>query len=645
MHRASPVWGALAIVLLAGIFVGGSVTAASSGEPVIVSATVPSATWLSVDPAGTAPAGNCKTGVANRTSFGTVLPGMPAVTTQDCEVVFGSSNDTSMLQIGQADGYGKAMWMSGTGALDGAFAGTGTATLLIGTASGWWGVDHERDGDLVVVGAQTGPGASRVALARYSATGTLDTGNFGAPNGYVTTVIGNSSEARDVVVQEDGKILVGGYADLGAGNGNDFLLARYNTNGSLDTSFGAPNGYVVTGLSTGWDYVEDIAVQPDGKIVVGGTSAVGGSGRMVVARYTASGALDTSTFASPNGYLPINPTGDTESGSGIALQPDGKILLSGTQHSANTRGILARITSSGALDTANFGAPNGWVMPLPTGLCSTDHRAVALQDNGAIVVGGMAALTGCSGDGHAYVARFLSNGTLDTTGFGATNGYATYNSVGCYDTVEQLAIQPNGSIVGFGGADGNCVGPNNRYLIGRVTSAGVLDTTFGSPNGYVMTNPGGAGRVGKMTYDGRLALVGTSASGGRIIQYAGGTTVQDYNDTLNDDWSTPGAGLFGVCLRSVTDGASTDGTSWTADSASTTDELAINADCGDGDADPWKPVPATLGGSGSKIAVSSVSGDGDAKALLRFGFRPTAVQTPGVYAAPVLFGVVAPNVP
>jgi len=222
--------------MLAGALAAGSAGAASS--VVTVTAQVPSTTYLSTDPADTAPAGNCISGVAGRTSFGTVLPNTSTVTSADCSVVFGSTNDTSMLRIAQADGRGLGMWQPSRGALDTGFNTTGKITTPI------------------------------AAGASY-----------------------DSSSA--VVTLPTGETVVAGRCDMGA-TGRDFCLARYTTGGVLDTSWNA-TGKVTTAMAPGGgeDIAQTLLLQPDGKLVVVGYCDVGGPNwDGCIARYTAAGALD-----------------------------------------------------------------------------------------------------------------------------------------------------------------------------------------------------------------------------------------------------------------------------------------------------------------------------------------------------------------
>ncbi len=151
------------------------------------------------------------------------------------------------------------------------------------------------DGKLVVAGTTSDPynAPDDLALARFNTNGSLDT-SFGA-TGIVITDLGNNEVTGDVVLQKDGKIVVVGTST--AGTTSHFLLARYNTNGLLDTAFGT-NGKVISDFGTGAEAAEDALLQADGKLLAGGTS---NPSNMVLARYDvgSTGATPvTKTFSS-----------------------------------------------------------------------------------------------------------------------------------------------------------------------------------------------------------------------------------------------------------------------------------------------------------------------------------------------------------
>src|SRR5262249_22737625 len=151
----------------------------------------------------------------------------------------------------------------------------------------------QTDGKLVAVGYTTSVwGSQDFALARYNADGTLDT-TFGTGGKVTTDFSGGNDLAYGVALQTDGKIVAAGDTTSGGG-GKNIALARYNANGSPDTTFGS-GGKVTTDVSGTDDVANDVVLQSDGKIVVAGyTITGGGKERFAVVRYTVSGSLDTS---------------------------------------------------------------------------------------------------------------------------------------------------------------------------------------------------------------------------------------------------------------------------------------------------------------------------------------------------------------
>ena len=131
----------------------------------------------------------------------------------------------------------------------------------------------QTDGKIVVVGYATAGSTEKFALARYNADGTLDT-SFGGSGRVMTDVGISGSDATGVALQKDGKIVVAGYAVKNSGTGYDFACVRYNTDGKVDQSFG-DGGKVMTSVGQGDGKANAVAVQNDGKIIVAGSAYVG----------------------------------------------------------------------------------------------------------------------------------------------------------------------------------------------------------------------------------------------------------------------------------------------------------------------------------------------------------------------------------
>lgn len=251
----------------------------------------------------------------------------------------------------------------------------------------------QSDGKIVAAGdSYNGSSGWKIALMRFHADGTLDT-TFGKGGKMLSSVYGG---ARAVAIQGDGKIVVGGLTYDGM---NAFVLIRYNTDGSPDTNFGT-GGEVLTSMNGG---IAALAIQGDGNIVAAGYSYNGVGYDFALARYVGSnGALDT-TFGS-NGIVHTSTTTAFMPGSGassVAIQSDGKIVAAGGSY-------LIRYDASGNLDPG-FGL-SGKVV---TGSYYEQTSAVAIQLDGKIIAAG-SSLNNIGGYDFA-LTRYNSDGSSDTT--------------------------------------------------------------------------------------------------------------------------------------------------------------------------------------------------------------------------------------
>jgi uncharacterized delta-60 repeat protein len=250
---------------------------------------------------------------------------------------------------------------------DGAGASAGTLTSDFGQSERARAVQVQGDGRIVVTGDTT---ANNFAVARYTTAGSLDLGFDG--DGLATTTFGGSDLSFDIAVQPDGKIVAAGFTDAGP-NPDDFALARYNEDGSLDTSFDG-DGRIVTDFGAS-DRAFTVAVGPDGRIVAAGQTT-GGSNptNVALARYHADGSLDT-TFGG-DGKV-VSDFGFNEEAGSVAIQADGKIVAG----LSSTDLRVLRYRSDGALDPGFSG----------DGLASTNLGGtsrvldVVIQPDGKIV--------------------------------------------------------------------------------------------------------------------------------------------------------------------------------------------------------------------------------------------------------------------
>ena len=267
------------------------------------------------------------------------------------------------------------------------------------------------------------------------AAGVIDRG-FGT-NGTVTTVIGAFAQAKKVKIQPDGKVLV-----LGSVGGvpQDTVLIRYNKDGSLDTGFGE-NGIVVRSFSTAED-VNDLALQSDGKIVVAGTfySSATQSNDFLVARFNQNGSFDTS-FGT-NGIATLNQS-STDVFYTVVVQPDNKILAAGTTSQNNYDFAVVRFNANGTLDTS-FRDGGFFFYDLGLFREAQQFRAAAILPNGQILLGGTAFETG-GGAGMDVLIKLESNGAF-AQNFGTNgiiaDYFQTYSAGNNYD----LEVLPDGKI-------------------------------------------------------------------------------------------------------------------------------------------------------------------------------------------------------
>ncbi|MCP4927089.1 MAG: hypothetical protein GY916_14235, partial [Gammaproteobacteria bacterium] len=313
-----------------------------------------------------------------------------------------------------------------------------TTDIASGTDNGR-SVTVQPDGKILVGGLQNNGSNWDIALTRYNADGSLDI-SFGGGDGIVTTDIGSSHDmGYSITVQSDGKILVGGASDDG---GNyDFALTRYNSDGTLDTGFGGGDGIVTTAIGSGQDFGISVAVQSDGKILLGGYNQSGGNKDFALTRYNSDGTLDTS-FGGGDGIVTTGVGAGNDLGQSITVQSDGKILLGGYSYNgSNNDFALTRYNSDGTLDTS-FGGGDG-IATTDIGSGDDQGYSITLQSDGKILV------CGISHNGSNYdsaLTRYNSDGTLDTS-FGGGDGIVTTAIGSSQDYGQSVTVQSDGKIL------------------------------------------------------------------------------------------------------------------------------------------------------------------------------------------------------
>jgi uncharacterized delta-60 repeat protein len=238
----------------------------------------------------------------------------------------------------------------------------------------------QTDGRILAAGASTsGGGASDFIIARYKEDGSLDQ-SFGL-GGHVIMDLGGGEVARSLAIQPDGKILVGGYGGHRTQLTDDLMVVRFDGEGHLDQSFGT-DGVVLSDVG-GNDIGRSVAVQPDGKVLLAGFTEDGVTSDFVLARYLPGGSLDPG-FAI--GGIVITDFGGWDEGRGLSLERDGRILVAGMTN-ANEDFALARYDVNGYLDPI-FGL--GGKVTTDFGLEEAGN-ASAIQFTGLLVVVGTTA--------------------------------------------------------------------------------------------------------------------------------------------------------------------------------------------------------------------------------------------------------------
>jgi uncharacterized delta-60 repeat protein len=336
------------------------------------------------------------------------------------------------------------------------------------------------DGKIIVGGSTYNGLNGDFALIRYNTNGTID-GSFG-DNGYVRTDFGSGGiyHTESIValaLQTDGKIIALGTTITTSPLG-DFAIVRYNNDGSPDSSFGT-NGIVLADIG-GIDQPTCLALQADGKIVVAGSSLNGSYLDFSLARYDTYGNLDSSfdgdgklisSFSVRDDYL-----------NAIAIQADGKIVVAG-QTNVDFIGefALARYNTDGSPD--NSFDTDGKVV-LSVGSSAETINGIALQTDGKIVVAGYGH-NSASGNNDFMVARFLANGSPDNTFDG--NGSAVTPVGPGHDYATSVVIQSNGEIVVAGNIVNSVL---HDFAIVKYHANGALDNSFDT-DGKLISDIGG----------------------------------------------------------------------------------------------------------------------------------------------------------
>jgi uncharacterized delta-60 repeat protein/uncharacterized repeat protein (TIGR01451 family) len=366
------------------------------------------------------------------------------------------------------------------GSLDTTFGG-GTGKVVTdfnGTSDRIWGVTLQTDGKIVAVGETVSlvfPGTNDIAVARYNTNGTLDT-SFGGTGKVTTDHGGGASNAAYGVAMSGTNIIVAGYEAV-SGN-NDFMVARYTTAGVLDPTFGTL-GVTTTGFSGFNDVARAVALDNLGRIVLGGYANNGSNDDFAVARYTTAGVLDAG-FVAGAGKAAVDIFGGGGSADqAFALtvsQANNSIILAGSAYNNSTGNkdfALVRYSAAGALIAT---------VTTDFGNSPDVAQAIAVQSDNKVVVAGFSRNSTSSDD--FALARYTVGGALDTTFDG--DGKLTMRINNADERAYGIAQEFDGKLVAAGFST---VVPSNPvqhdFALARFNSDGTLDST----NATSLNNP------------------------------------------------------------------------------------------------------------------------------------------------------------
>lgn len=398
------------------------------------------------------------------------------------------------------------------GTLDHSFGGNGLVRTPLGTGARGEGVTVQSDGKIVVAGVYYNANElNNFLVVRYNADGTLDK-TFAGGDGEQGISFGYRSEAIKVAIQSDGKIVaVGSIRDNGI---YALVVVRLNKNGTLDNSFGTGGKVQVTTM--GWSEGSGLVIQPDGKIVVAGYSDQANKALPGIARLLSNGTTDNSFGVQGKILLSLSEGQTGCFDEDLALQTDGKIVLSGRVPNAipvvSSEVLTWRVNANGTTD-ASYGT-NGTVFEIVGSYSNSGVNAVKIQPDGKIVVGGYYQ-TGAS-DSSFLVIRYNSNGTHDNTFAG--NGRAGISFSHAAEGTG-IALQSGGNVIIGGYVRSN---QDEDFAMARLLNDGTLDPHFGSDNtGKVTTGFGYDDIEHGITLqpDGKIVAVGTSGNDIGLARY------------------------------------------------------------------------------------------------------------------------------
>ncbi|MEP6594442.1 MAG: T9SS type A sorting domain-containing protein [Ginsengibacter sp.] len=376
------------------------------------------------------------------------------------------------------------------GSLDNTFDGDGKQTTDFGGNDYAISIAIQNDTKIVIAG-QTFQTSTDFVVARYNNDGSLD--NTFSGDGKQTTDINSSEDiAKSVAIQNDGKIIVAGYT--WNGSTNQFALVRYNIDGTPDNTFSG-DGKQITNFSSEC-ITTSLTIQSDGKILLAGYAFTGGSSDFALVRFNIDGSLDNSFGEA--GKQTSDFTGEDHAYS-IASKSDGKILVIGEDDDGSNFAV-ARYTALGVLDNT-FDGDGKLTDRLHLNQGSTYYTSTKIQSDGKILAAGYT----WNGSNYDFaLARYNMNGSLDNSFSGDGRQTTDFNAGDDY--AYSLAIQNDGKIVLAGVADSN-------FAVARYNTDGSPDNSFSG--GKVTTDFGFDDNAQSVAIqsDGKIVVAGWSVNG------------------------------------------------------------------------------------------------------------------------------------
>ena len=354
---------------------------------------------------------------------------------------------------------------------DQSFGTNGIVTTdLFGKEDQIYDMAIQSDGKIVVAGYSVVQSHREFMVVRYLTNGVIDSlfGNNGKATVLVETA---NSTAKALAIQQDGKIVVAGHYDNNFYN--DAAVVRFNSNGTIDTTFGN-TGVVRLVLSNQFDEFQDVAIQSDNHIVLAGLTSQNSTPDFLLIRMQPDGSPDP--FFGVNGQVTTDFGGNTDGIYSLLLQPDNKILVSGSTNIGSCYFAAARYLENGTLDPT-FGT--GGKVQVLSGARLDNCYGMALQTDSSIVLVG----THHSGAIDNYmVVRLTKLGVPDNT-FG-TNGVSLLQASSQADRLNDVVIEADGRILIAGSMNGG------TDMLMQLTSVGLPDADFGTDGIYEMGAPG-----------------------------------------------------------------------------------------------------------------------------------------------------------